>query len=465
MDRVEIGKLKDLVGKEVKLFSWINSVRSHGKVIFFDLRDNSGIVQSVVFKKELLESAEKLKEEDLVEIIGTVNPRPEKLANPNQQNGDIEIAVTDFKLVSKSKLAPFDISQDTKVIDEVKRLRHRYLDLRSARMHQNIITRHKLILALRNYLSNDGFLEIETPILTKGTPEGAREFIVPSRQRKGSFFVLPQSPQQYKQLLMVAGFEKYFQIARCFRDEDQRGDRQPEFTQLDIEMSFVSQEKVMALVEKMIIDLVTNLFPNKRISKKPFPVLTYEEAIKNHNSDKPDLRENKEDGDELAFLWVEKFPLFEYSETEKKYVSVHHPFTRPLAEDMEYLEKDPSKVRSYSYDLVLNGFEIGGGSIRIHEKALQEEVFKYLGLTKETIKARFGHLVEAFEYSPPPHGGIALGLDRLIAILQNEPNIREVIAFPKTGESTDPLTGAPTSLPDQSLNEVGIKVKEEKRSR
>jgi len=461
MDRVEIGKLKEFVGKEIKIYGWINVVRSHGKVIFFDLRDNSGIVQTVVFKRELLEAAEKLKDEDLIELTGTVNPRPEKLANPNQQNGDIEVAVNTINLLSKSKLPPFIINQDTAVIDEVKRLRHRYLDLRSDRMHKNIIIRHKIILALRNYLSDKGFLEVETPILTKGTPEGAREFIVPSRQKKGSFFVLPQSPQQYKQLLMVAGFEKYFQIARCFRDEDQRGDRQPEFTQLDIEMSFASQQDIMQLVEKMMIELVTNLFPDKKIAKKPFPILIYDEAIKKYNSDKPDLRENKEDSDELAFLWVEKFPLFEYSQTEDKYVSVHHPFTRPLTEDMEYLEKDPSKVRSYSYDLVLNGFEIGGGSIRIHERELQEEVFKYLGLNKETIEARFGHLMEAFEYSPPPHGGIALGLDRLIAILQKEPNIREVIAFPKTGESTDPLTGAPTPLPDQSLSEIGIKVKEE----
>jgi len=330
-------------------------------------------------------------------------------------------------------------------------------------MANNIKTRHKFNIFIRDYLDKKAFIEIETPILTKGTPEGAREFIVPSRLTKSSFFVLPQSPQQYKQLLMVAGFEKYFQLARCFRDEDQRGDRQPEFTQLDIEMSFAEEEDVLALTEQMMVALVSELFPEKKISKNPFPRIEYAEAMKKYQTDKPDLRKNKDDQNELAFAWIVDFPLFEKTENSKGLTSSHHPFTRPKDSDMTLLEKDPAKVRASAYDLVLNGFEIGGGSIRIHEKDLQKTIFKILGISDAEVASRFGHLLRAFEYSPPPHGGIALGIDRVLSILLEEPNIREVIAFPKTGDAKDPMTGAPTPLPEILLKEAGVKLSEAKK--
>jgi aspartyl-tRNA synthetase len=301
-------------------------------------------------------------------------------------------------------------------------------------------------------------LEIETPILTKGTPEGAREYIVPSRLHPGKFYVLPQAPQQFKQLLMVAGFERYFQIARCFRDEDQRADRQPEFTQLDLEMSFVEEFEVVNLIEELITSLVEELFPKKKISQIPFPRLTFQEVMEKYQSDKPDLRSDKSNPDELAFCFIIGFPLFEISKEEKKIVSVHNPFTAPFDEDIPKLEQEPLKVRAKQYDLVCNGFELGGGATRIHQRKLQEKIFKILGLEEKEIKVRFGHLLEAFEYGVPPHGGIALGLDRLVAVLLNESTIREVIAFPKTSDAKDLMMGAPSELPDKQLEEAHIKV-------
>lgn len=327
-------------------------------------------------------------------------------------------------------------------------------------MRKNIMLRNKMLDEIRKFLHGRDFVEIETPYIAKGTPEGAREYIIPARLHPGKFYVLSQSPQQFKQLLMIAGFEKYFQIARCFRDEDPRGDRQPEFTQIDIEMSFVEQEEVMKLTEEMMIDLVKKVMPNKKIQKIPFPILTYDEAMKKYKTDKPNLRKNKKDPDEIAFCWVIDFPLFKWSETEKKLVSAHHPFTMPRNEDIENLDKDPQKVRAYAYDLVLNGYELGGGSIRIHKKDLQLEIFKVLGLSEIEIEKRFNHMLTAFEYGAPPHGGIALGFDRLCMILAGEPNIREVIAFPKTSDARDLLMGAPSELPEEQLKEVHIKVVE-----
>jgi len=326
-------------------------------------------------------------------------------------------------------------------------------------MKKNLVNRHKINLFLRNYFSGKGFTEIETPYLTKGTPEGAREFLVPSRLFKGEFYVLPQSPQQFKQLLMVAGLERYFQIVRCFRDEDQRGDRQPEFTQFDLEMSFTDQEEVLNLMEEAMIKLVEEQYGEKNIMQKPFPRLTYKEAMEKYGNDKPDLRKDKNDKNELAFAWVIDFPMFEKSEEEQKLVAVHHPFTRPQDEDLEILEKDPLKARAIAYDLVLNGFEIGGGSMRIHERDLQNKIFEILGLSKEEIESRFGHILEAFTFSPPPHGGLALGLDRLVMLLQGEENIREVMAFPKTSDARDLMMGAPSTLPSKSLDEANIKLK------
>jgi len=313
--------------------------------------------------------------------------------------------------------------------------------------------------ALRRQLWDAGFTEIETPYLTKGTPEGAREFVIPSRNQPGKFYVLPQSPQQFKQLLMVAGLERYFQFARCFRDEDQRGDRQPEFTQLDMEMSFVfKEEDVMEVTERLMKAVVKEVAPGKRIAADPFPVMTYAEVMEKYGSDKPDLRKDKNDPDELAFLWVVDFPLFEHSDTEGRLVSAHHPFTAPKDEDKEMLTKEPSAVRAKAYDLVLNGYEVAGGSVRIHERELQNLIFKTLGIEDDEIAARFGHILEAFEYGAPPHGGIAWGYDRLVMILADQPNIREVITFPKTGDARDLMMGAPSDVPPSQLADVHIRV-------
>ncbi|MEK7511652.1 MAG: amino acid--tRNA ligase-related protein [Patescibacteria group bacterium] len=360
-------------------------------------------------------------------------------------------------IISKCEALPFEVEQSSAGLNESLRLKYRYLDLRTERMRHNLEARHKINLFLRNYFSKLDFWEIETPYLTKGTPEGAREFIVPSRMHKGNFYVLPQSPQQFKQLLMVGGIERYFQIVRCFRDEDNRGDRQPEFTQFDLEMSFVEREDILQLIEKAMIDLVTELFPDYKIQQIPFPRMTYLEAQEKYHSDKPDLRQ-KEDSKLLAFGWVVDFPLFEYSETEGKLVSVHHPFTMPKAEDIEKMEEKALEVKADAFDLVLNGFEIGGGSLRIYKRDLQQKVFEILGLKEDEIKLRFGHLLEAFTFSPPPHGGLALGLDRLISILMGEKNIREVIAFPKTGDAKDLLMGAPSEISDKQMSEAHIKV-------
>jgi aspartyl-tRNA synthetase len=299
-------------------------------------------------------------------------------------------------------------------------------------------------------------VEIETPILTKGTPEGAREYIVPSRIHKGKFYVLPQSPQQFKQLLMAAGIERYFQIAKCFRDEDQRGDRQPEFTQLDVEMSFASEKEIRSLWAQCLIELIKNLFPDKKIKQIPFPEITYAESLEKYGNDKPDMRNNKNDPNELAFCWVLDFPLFVKGEKGER-TSSHHPFTAPREEDISLLDKEPDKVRAQSYDIVLNGYEIGSGSIRIHKKKVQQKIFQILGLSPEEIKVRFGHMLEAFEYGAPPHGGIAPGIDRLAMILLGESNIREVMAFPKTGEAEDLMMGAPGELEESQLEEAGIK--------
>jgi len=452
------------VGKDVKLIGWVDSVRDHGNLVFIDLRDRSSLIQLVVFRKELIADASALSAEDLIEVVGEVQKRPEKLVNADLPTGTVEIGVKEIKLVSKAAPLPFEVSGNTSGINELSRLKYRYLDLRSARMNENLKMRHEINLFFRNYLADKGFWEIETPCLTKGTPEGAREFIVPSRLQPGHFYVLPQSPQQYKQLLMVSGVEKYFQVARCFRDEDQRGDRQPEFTQLDIEASFVTQEDILNFVEGMLIALVEKLYPKYKIAQKPFPRMMYADAMAKYKRDKPDIRKDKNDPNELAFLWVVDFPLFERSETEKKLVSSHHPFTMPLAADMALLEKTPEKVRADAFDIVLNGSEIGGGSIRIFERELQRKIFEILGVSNPDIEARFGHMLEAFKFSPPPHGGIAIGLDRFISILQNEENIREVMAFPKTGDARDPLTGAPTELPASILKEAHIDVVKKAKS-
>jgi len=572
------------IGKHVILAGWVYRKRNLGDLIFIDLRDRSGLMQ-VVFNpetsKESLEIAEKIKHEYVIKVEGKIRKRLDGSINPKLKTGEIEMEVIKVNILNESKVPPFEINLidavDKNDASEDLRLKYRYLDLRRRKMTNNIKLRYKVIKTIRDYLDTNDFWEIETPMLVKGTPEGAREFLVPSRVYPGSFYVLPQSPQQMKQLLMVAGMDKYFQVARCFRDEDQRGDRQPEFTQLDLEMSFCNQEEIMRLTEELLILIVEKFVIKKKILKKPFPILTYDEAIKKYGSDRPDLRFDLEikdvtnivkesefkvfsnaeviralrvpkgssltrkDIDELtelakvygakglayiyneeeirspiakfltkgeiplllnylgaekgdlllfladeaivaseamgqvrakvaeklnlidpnvfAFCWVVDFPLF-IKDEEGKVSSVHHPFTRPYKEDVGLFETDNLlKIRSEAYDIILNGNEIGGGSIRIHERNLQEKIFDALNITKDEAQKKFGHLLEAFEYGAPPHGGIALGLDRLIMLLADEENIREVIAFPKDGKAKDLMFGSPSPLPEKQIREANIVIK------
>lgn len=453
------------LNQEIKVMGWVNNIRTHGKIIFLDLRDISGTLQ-VVFaadkNTDLMKIAREIKPEFVIEIIGQVNQRPKGTENPDLPTGKVEILAKEVNILSPAKTLPFSIDDDGYEISEEKRLRYRYLDLRRKRLKRNLKLRQEIIHFVRDFLKSQGFFEIETPILTKSTPEGARDFLVPSRLQPGKFYALPQSPQQYKQLLMVAGFEKYFQIARCFRDEDPRADRQAEFTQIDIELSFVSQEDILSLIEEMMIKTVEKIFPEKKISQIPFPRIEYAEAMKKYQSDRPDLRNNKKDENELAFAFVINFPMFEWSEEEKRWKSVHHPFTRPQTEDINEIKKHPDKILAYQYDLVLNGYEIGGGSLRSYKKEVLEAVFEVLGHNKTEIQEKFGHLLEAFEYGVPPHGGIALGLDRLVSLLLNEPNIREVIAFPKTGDSRDLMMNAPSDVSKEQLKELCLKIEKKK---
>jgi len=466
MKRILVKETTSEVGHEVKVSGWVQTRRDHGKIIFIDLRDFTGLLQVVfVPGSEAYEKVKAVRSEWVISVTGKINARPEKMINQNMVTGTVEMEAIDLEVLNESKTPPFEIDKNTKGVDEELRLKYRYLDLRSERMANNITLRHNIVRFIREYLWAKDFREIETPYLTKSTPEGAREFIVPSRLYPGEFYVLPQSPQQFKQLLMVGGIGRYFQIARCFRDEDQRGDRQPEFTQLDLEMSFVDREDILQLWEGLIVELVKKVTPEKRITKTPFPRLSYKEAIEKYHTDKPDLRENKEDKNELAFCWIIDVPLFFYSESEKKLVSGHHPFTAPNPEDLGKIDTKPEEVRSLSYDCVLNGFEIAGGSIRIHKKELQDKVFNLLGVSEEEKKRRFGHMLRAFEYGAPPHGGIAPGIDRIATILAGEDVIREVMAFPKTGDARDPLMGAPSPVTEQQLKDVHIRLAKEAEGR
>ena len=443
------------LGKKVKVSGWVNSIRSHGKIVFIDLRDRSGLVQ-LVCKPEI---AEQIRPEWVIEIEGIASERPQKMINPKIETGKVEILVESLKILSKAKTLPFSIDGDGYEINEEKRMKYRYLDLRRERMIKNLIRRQKVVQFMRDFLQKEDFIEVETPILTKSTPEGARDFIVPSRLQSGKFYALPQSPQQYKQLLMVSGIEKYFQIARCLRDEDPRADRQAEHTQLDIEMSFIKQADVMEIIERLFIELIRKLYPEKKIQKIPFPRITYQRAMERYNSNRPDLRNNKTNSDLLAFCWVIDFPFFEKDEKEG-WAFTHNPFSAPKSKFMEDLlhKRNIENILTTQYDIVLNGFEIGGGSIRNHQSEALEAVFEIIGYKKEEIKEKFGHMLKAFEYGAPPHGGIASGIDRFLAILQNEPSIREIIAFPKTGDSRDLMMDAPSEVSEKQLKELKIKI-------
>jgi len=464
MERTYIGDLGEKVGKVVRIGGWISVRRDQGKMVFFDFRDMSGTVQGVVLPGSPATLAAKdATRESAVFAEGVINRRPEKNINKDAQNGDIELEVRGLTIENTCAPLPYEIMGDTLGIDEATRLKYRYLDLRNPRMQRNIRMRDKIVAFFRTYMREHGFIEVETPIMMRGTPEGSREYIVPSRLEKGKFYVLPQSPQQFKQLLMVGGFEKYFQIARCMRDEDTRGDRQPEFTQLDFEMSFVEREDVLSYTEAMFIELVKKLYPEKHIMEIPFPRITYKESMEKYGSDKPDLRKNTSDKDELAFAWVVDFPMYEINK-EGELEAAHHPFCQINPEDKEKFMQgeDLLSIRANSYDLVLNGYELSSGSIRIHDRKEQEQVFNLLKISTEEQGKKFGHMLEAFTYGAPPHGGFAPGIDRIVMLLENQPNIREVIAFAKTGEGKDLMMGAPAEVSEKQLKELGIHIITEK---
>lgn len=571
-------------GTTVTLCGWVHRRRDHGGLVFIDLRDRYGFSQIVIEPENAAQFtiAEQVRSEWVLQVTGSVRDRVEGAARAENPTGAIEVVVTELKVLNEAKTPPFEIDQDKDISEEV-RLEYRYLDLRRDRLQKNIALRHNISKLVREHFYSNDFLEIETPILVKGTPEGSREYLVPSRIYPGSFYVLPQSPQQLKQLLMVSGFDRYFQIARCFRDEDQRGDRQPEFTQFEIEMSFCEQEDIMQVMEDCFIKITKQIRPDRTLQTEPFKRITYRDAMHSYGSDKPDLRfdlhftdvtqlakncgfsvfENctkladgmvkvmrvpgggvlsRKDIDDLtelaqrhgakglawvrtgeesgpvvknstpeflaalqeitgavtgdilffaagqypydveplgevrkavakklklidesiwSYLWVTDFPMFERNRDSQALNAVHHPFTRPHADDIALLQTEPIKVRSVAYDLVLNGNEVGGGSMRIHEPDLQKLAFSILGVSTEDAERRFGHLLKAFEYGAPPHGGIAMGLDRFCMLMSDEPNIREVMAFPKDQKAKDLMLGAPTPMPREQIEELGIKVIED----
>lgn len=463
MQRTLIKNLSQKKGETVTIAAWVHVARDQGKMAFFDFRDRSGFVQGVVFgKPEVLEVAKTLKPEFVVAIEGIVNERPEKMRKEGVLNGDIELEITGITVLNEAQTPVFDITEDSAGKDEEVRLKYRYLDLRTERMQRNIRVRSEFVRRCRNFLMEQDFVEIETPLLTESTPEGSRDFVVPSRHNPGSFYALPQSPQQYKQLLMNAGFERYVQIARAIRDEDLRADRGYEHTQIDVEMSFVERDDVMAIIEEMVTTTVESM--GYTIKQKPFPVITYAESMEKYGADKFDMRteEDKANG-VLAYVWVVDFPFFE--KTDKgDWTFTHNPFSMPKPEFIEDLMKGENieNILTTQYDLVCNGFEAGGGSIRAHKPEIIKAVYKVMGNTEEETEEKVGHILEAFTYGTPPHGGIALGVERNVMNLTGENYLREVQAFPMTRKGQTAVMKAPKPLTIDQLLELGLNVHKKK---
>jgi aspartyl-tRNA synthetase len=447
---------KEHAEHNVVLAGWADAIRVQGKVGFVLLRDRYGITQCFI-PKELVDAVKlnEIRKESVLRIEGAVSARPENQVRKEMATGEIEVKASALTILNAAAPLPLELDDNVKSTEDT-RLTHRYIDLRSKRMQRNLTLRHRVVKTMRDHLDKERFLEIETPFLAKSTPEGARDYLVPSRIQHGTFYALPQSPQLFKQLLMIAGYDRYAQIVRCFRDEDLRADRQPEFTQLDIEMSFVEEEDVIAVVEGIIAAVFREV---KGIEVKlPLPRISYAEAMAKHGNDRPDMR--KEWNTEWALCWVVDFPMFEWKEEDQRYYAMHHPFTQPKPEHMELLRKgELDKVHARAYDLVLNGSEIAGGSIRNHSLELQKTVFDALGMEQSEYEEKFGFLLKALSYGAPPHGGIAFGLDRVCALLAGEESIRDVIAFPKNKDARDLMLDAPSRVDEKQLRELGIGLK------
>lgn len=463
MERIYIKDLGEHTDQEVTIYGWVHIRRDHGKLIFIDLRDTTGLVQMVALPnhEEAHASADKVRNEWVVKVTGKVNKRPERMVKEGL-NGDIEIEILGLEVISEAETPPFELNEDTANVDEEVRLKYRYLDLRSERMHTNMKVRHQWVKACRDYMEQNNFTEIETPILTESTPEGSRDFVVPSRLNPGKFYALPQSPQQYKQMLMTAGFDRYFQLARAVRDEDLRADRGFEHTQIDIEMSFVTQEEILNFFEAMIIEAAEKL--GRTIKQKPFPRITYAEAMEKYGDDKFDLRtdEEKEAG-VLAYAWVIDFPFFEKTD-DGKWTFTHNPFSMPKEEHLEWHMNGENieQIMTQQYDLVCNGFESGGGSIRAHKLEILEATYKIMGNTPEETQEKVGHMLESFKFGAPPHGGIALGVERNVMNLTNEEALREVQSFPMTRGGQTAVMNGPSELKPEQLEELQLLVKKQK---
>ena len=453
---------KEHADKETTLCGWVDTQRIQGKVSFILLRDRYGITQVFVNPKVTEELGE-LRRETVLQIKGKVQKRPENQVREELSTGEVEVSADEVKVLTEAAPLPLELDGQA---EEETRLKYRYLDLRRPVMVENMVKRHHAIQFIRDHLTEKNFLDITTPILTKSTPEGARDYLVPARLHPGKFYALPQAPQQYKQLLMVAGMDRYFQIAPCFRDEAARAHRAPgEFYQLDFEMSFPEQNDILTIMEETVVEMVKKVFPEKKFTELPFPRLKYDDVMEKYKTDSPDLRKNKDDPNEMAFCWIVDFPLLMKQTQEdffhgagKEWGPSHNMFTAPKEGDIPLLDSDPGKVKSYQHDMVLNGFEVGGGAIRIHDPKLQEKIFEMIGL-KDEQKKEFAHMLEAFTYGVPPHGGIALGIDRLLMVIMGKKSIRELIAFPKNKDAIDPVMNAPSEVSKEQLDELGIKVK------